>query len=202
MRHSAMPCGCTQALNLPRTAPTPRRVGWMIIWLNGTFGAGKTTTAGELVSRIPDSRLFDAEKVGEMLWHVLGVPERDFQDFRPWRGLVVETARQLLDDVGGTLVMPQTVLVEQYWQEIHAGLAAAGIPVHHFLLHSGRDTLVQRIETDTKPESADARQWRLDHLTDYERSLPWLRRDAQVIDTTGIPPDGVAEAVIARVRAR
>lgn len=94
----------------------------MIIWLNGTFGAGKTTTAKEVTSLLPDSRLFDTEKVGEMLWHVLGVPDRDFQDFPPWRGLVVETARQVLDHVGGTLVVTQTVLVESYWREIHDGL--------------------------------------------------------------------------------
>ncbi|MFB7998991.1 AAA family ATPase [Streptomyces sp. NPDC056002] len=174
----------------------------MIIWLNGTFGAGKTTTAKELTSRIPDSRLFDAEKVGEMLWHVLGVPERDFQDFPPWRGLVVETARQVLDYVGGTLVVTQTVLVEQYWQEIHTGLAQAGIPVHHFLLHTDQDTLVERIETDTKPKSIAARQWRLDHLADYRQSLSWLRRAAEVIDTTEITPDRVADIITSRVRPR
>ncbi|MBM9510653.1 AAA family ATPase [Actinacidiphila acididurans] len=173
----------------------------MIIWLNGTFGAGKTTTAKELAARIPDARIFDAEKVGEMLWHVLGVPERDFQDFPPWRGLVVETARQLLDYVGGTLVVPQTVLVEQYWQEIRAGLREAGIPVHHFLLHTSQDRLVERIETDAKPESVTARQWRLDHLADYERSLSWLRRTAEVIDTTEIVPARVAEIIMSRVQA-
>ncbi|MFD7530276.1 AAA family ATPase [Streptomyces sp. NPDC059849] len=168
----------------------------MIIWLNGTFGAGKTTTAKELTSRIPDSRLFDAEKVGEMLWHVLGVPERDFQDFPPWRGLVVETARQVLDYVGGTLVVTQTVLVEQYWQEIRDGLTEAGVPVHHFLLDTDQDTLVRRIETDIKPESVSARQWRLDHLGEYQRALPWLRREAQVIDTTDVVPSDVAEIVM------
>lgn len=172
----------------------------MIIWLNGTFGAGKTTTAKELTSRIPDSRLFDAEKVGEMLWHVLGVPERDFQDFPPWRGLVVETARQVLDYVGGTLVVTQTVLVEQYWQEIHGGLTEAGVPVHHFLVDTDQDTLVERIETDTKPESISARQWRLDHLGEYQRALSWLRREAQVIDTTDVVPSGVAEIVMQRVQ--
>ncbi|WP_406315540.1 AAA family ATPase [Streptomyces sp. NBC_00118] len=174
----------------------------MIIWLNGTFGAGKTTTAKELTSRIPDSRLFDAEKVGEMLWHVLGVPERDFQDFPPWRGLVVETARQVLDYVGGTLVVTQTVLVEQYWQEIHTGLTQAGIPVHHFLLHADQDTLVERIETDTKPKSITARRWRLDHLADYRQSLSWLHRAAEVIDTAEITPDRVAKIIAARVRPR
>ncbi|KPL33443.1 AAA family ATPase [Streptomyces anulatus] len=168
----------------------------MIIWLNGTFGAGKTTTAKEVTALLPDSRLFDTEKVGEMLWHVLGVPDRDFQDFPPWRGLVVETARQVLDHVGGTLVVTQTVLVESYWQEIHDGLTRAGIPVHHVLLHTDRDTLVERIETDGKPESAGARQWRLDHLTDYERALPWLRREAREIDTTDVLPSRVAEAVL------
>ncbi|MFE7402975.1 AAA family ATPase [Streptomyces sp. NPDC057557] len=172
----------------------------MIIWLNGTFGAGKTTTAKELTTRIPDSRLFDAEKVGEMLWHVLGVPERDFQDFPPWRGLVVETARQVLDYVGGTLVVTQTVLVEQYWQEIHSSLTEAGVPVHHFLLDTDQDTLVERIETDTKPESISARQWRLDHLSEYQRALSWLRREAQVIDTTDVVPSRVAEIVMKRAQ--
>ncbi|WTF74558.1 hypothetical protein OG856_02695 [Streptomyces sp. NBC_01594] len=37
--------------------------------------------------------------------------------------------------------------------------------MHHFLLHTDQGTLVERIETDTKPESVTARQWRLDHLT-------------------------------------
>ncbi|MFI1225835.1 MULTISPECIES: AAA family ATPase [unclassified Streptomyces] len=168
----------------------------MIIWLNGTFGAGKTTTAKEVTSLLPDSRLFDTEKVGEMLCHVLGAPEKDFQDFPPWRGLVVETARQVLDHVGGTLVVTQTVLVEAYWQEIHDGLTRAGIPVHHVLLHTDRDTLVGRIETDTAPESAGARQWRLDHLSAYERALPWLRREAREIDTTGVLPGRVARTVV------
>ncbi|CAM5361361.1 ATP-binding protein OS=Streptomyces gougerotii OX=53448 GN=GCM10010227_50310 PE=4 SV=1 [Streptomyces diastaticus subsp. diastaticus] len=129
----------------------------MIIWLNGTFGAGKTTTAGELTTRIRDSRVLDTERIGEMLGHVLGAPEGDFQDLPPWRGLVVETARQVLDHVGGTLVVAQTVLVEPYWQEIRAGLAKAGVPVHHFLLHTDPDTLVHRIASDTAPESAAGR---------------------------------------------
>lgn len=119
----------------------------MILWLNGTFGAGKTTTAKELTARLPESRLFDTEQVGYMLWHVLGKP-RDFQDFPPWRGLVVETARQVLDYVGGTLVVTQTVLNEEYWREIRTGLTEAGIPVRHYLLHTDHDTLVHRIETD------------------------------------------------------
>ncbi|HEV7629076.1 MAG TPA: ATP-binding protein, partial [Streptomyces sp.] len=150
----------------------------MIVWLNGTFGAGKTTTAGELVQLLPDARLFDAEQVGAMLGHVDGLPDLgDFQHWPPWRHLVVETASQLLDYVGGTLVVTQSVLVRQYWEEIHGGLLRAGIAVHHFVLHSDPVTLARRIENDT-PEHIS---WRLKHLAVYKKALPWLRESARVV---------------------
>lgn len=45
-----------------------------------------------------------------------------------------------------------------------------------------------------------ARQWRLDHLGEYQRALSWLRREARVIDTTDVVPSGVAEIVMERVQ--
>ena len=40
----------------------------MIIWINGGFGAGKTTLAAELHRRLPDAVVYDPEDVGLMLW--------------------------------------------------------------------------------------------------------------------------------------
>jgi hypothetical protein len=82
----------------------------MILWINGTFGAGKTSTANELVLLLPDTRVYDPEQVGYMLRHVLTEPVADFQDWPPWRQLVVATAAQVHKYVGGILVMPVTVL--------------------------------------------------------------------------------------------
>ncbi|MFE6888229.1 AAA family ATPase [Streptomyces sp. NPDC057694] len=170
----------------------------MIVWLNGTFGVGKTTTSKELAELLPDARVFDSETVGYMLRHVLNsIPVKDFQEWPPWRGLVVETASQVLDFVGGVLVIPQTVLVEQYWGEIHAGLAKAGIPVRHFVLHTDPDTLAHRIESDTV--ETGARQWRLDHISRYQDALPWLQREAETIDTTHCSPAQVAQTIAAGV---
>jgi hypothetical protein len=122
----------------------------MIVWLNGTHGVGKTTTAALVQQLIPDSRVFDAEKVGETLLDVYpGLPQTDnFQHWPPWRPLVVETAHRILDYTGGTLVMPMTVLVESYWREISQGLASYDIPMHHFVLHADQDTLRGRIQDD------------------------------------------------------
>ena len=164
----------------------------MIIWLNGTFGAGKTTAAGKLAELLPQARFFDTEQVGGMLATVPDLPELgDFQHWPPWRHLVVETASQLLDYVGGILVVPQTVLVKQYWDEISTGLAEAGITVHHYVLHTDRDTLSRRLLGD-RPAGND---WRLGHLSDYEKALPWLRDAARVVDTTDRAPKEIARAI-------
>jgi deoxyadenosine/deoxycytidine kinase len=40
----------------------------VIVWLNGGFGAGKTTLAEELHRRLPDAVVYDPEDVGLMLW--------------------------------------------------------------------------------------------------------------------------------------
>ncbi|MBR7826680.1 ATP-binding protein [Actinospica sp. MGRD01-02] len=174
----------------------------MIVWLNGTHGAGKTTTGALVQELIPDSRVFDAEKVGEMLMDITpGLPETDnFQHWTPWRQLVVETARQILDYTGGTLVMPMTVLVEQYWREIRTGLAAHGIPVRHFVLHAHQGTLRRRIAGDTVvgPDSP----FRLKYLEPYaEAARTWLHAEAEVVDTTHLTP-GQAAARIANAVAR
>ena len=171
----------------------------MIIWLNGTFGAGKTTTSHELVKLVPEARIFDAEQVGYMLRHVENLPQvGNFQHWPPWRHLVVETAAQLLDYVGGVLVIPQSVLIEKYWTEIRTGIEKAGIPVHHFVLHADHETLTERIETDseTNGQFPQARRWRLDHLTAYRDALPWLNREGNVIDTAQIDPAHVARLIM------
>jgi hypothetical protein len=133
-----------------------------------------------------------------MLRRIGGMPQLgDFQHWPPWRALVAEIARQVLDHVGGTLVIPQTVLVQSYWTEILDILAASDIPVHHFLLHADTPTLRRRIEADTQENKA----WRLSHLAGYEAALPWLTQQAQLVDTATLTPQRVAAFIHGRVKA-
>jgi len=167
----------------------------MIVWINGTHGSGKTTTSALVQRLVTDSRVFDAEKVGETLMDVTpGLPETDnFQHWPPWRPLVVETARHILGYVGGTLVVPMTVLVEQYWREISAGLADHGIPLRHFVLHADRQTLLDRINGDT---AIGPSSFRLDYVDAYaEAARTWLHNEAEVIDTSTQTPEDVARTI-------
>src|SRR5579863_6999232 len=96
----------------------------MIIFINGAFGVGKTTLAELLVERVENSLLFDAEEVGICLSHIVQpiVAFDDFQDLPMWRTLTVETAKQLRQTYGRTLIMPMTIWHRPYFEEVMAGL--------------------------------------------------------------------------------
>lgn len=173
----------------------------VILWLNGTYGAGKTTTAALVQRLIPDSRVFDAEKVGEALMDIKpALPSTDnFQHWPPWRPLVVESAYRILDYTGGTLIMPMTVLVEQYWREISSGLAEHGIPIRHFVLHADYETLRKRIAGDTVMGPST---FRVKYLLPYQEAAhTWLHSAADVVDTTHLSAPDVALQIAESVKA-
>ncbi|MES4903927.1 MULTISPECIES: NUDIX domain-containing protein [unclassified Streptomyces] len=181
----------------------------MIVWLNGAFGAGKTTAARELVDFLPGSTFYDPELVGDGLRMML--PRKrldevsDYQDLPSWRRLVVDTGAALIAEVGGPLVVPMTVLRQEYRDEIFGGFAARRIPVRHVLLHTDETILRERIaEREAVPGDADAsesvRRWCLEHLAPYRSALQWLVDDAHVVDTTGLTPRQTAEHIADAVR--
>ncbi len=172
----------------------------MIIWLNGTFGAGKTSTARELALLLPGARLFDPEWVGYMLRANLSDLEfTDFQQLPPFRTLVPVAAREIADLTGQHLIAVQSVLVESYWRELAAGFSRLSLPVFHVLLDADADVLAQRIKTDEVER--EACQWRLDHLPGYAAARPWMQAAADlVVDSTALPAAEVAAAVARAVR--
>lgn len=99
-----------------------------IIWINGAFGSGKTTAAKLLAQKVPGVVIVDPEEIGTLLRPVLQpvVPVRDFQEWPAWRQLVAATLnavhRELPEGSPITIVVPQTVTVEDYWSEIASGL--------------------------------------------------------------------------------
>ncbi|MFI6288274.1 NUDIX domain-containing protein [Streptomyces sp. NPDC051018] len=191
----------------------------MIVWINGAFGAGKTSTARELIDLIPNSTLYDPELTGEGLSLQLP-PKRldevgDFQDLPIWRRLVVDTAAAMLGELGGTLVVPMTLLRQEYRDEIFGGLAARRISVRHVLLHPEETILRERIAVRERREQLDATsagqpadpagparvQWCYDHIEPYLAALTrWIRADALVVDNSRIDPGRTAHRIAEAVR--
>ncbi|MGW7468938.1 NUDIX domain-containing protein, partial [Streptomyces xantholiticus] len=181
----------------------------MIVWINGAFGAGKSSTARELIDLIPSSTLFDPEVIGAGMRHLLPAKRLaevgDYQDLPIWRRLVVDTAAALLAELGGVLVAPMTVLRQDYRDEIFGGLAARRIAVRHVLLAPDETILRERIAArdafpDDPEESERVRQWAFGNIERYQAALGWLTGDAYVIDTSRLDTHAAAQAVADAVR--
>jgi predicted kinase len=140
----------------------------VIIWLNGGFGAGKTTLAAELHRRVPDAVVYDPEDVGFMLWKWMPRND-DFQHLPSWRELAVATALSLRRHHADTLIVPMSLLRDAYRAEILGGLADAGEEVLHVFLEVDADVLRTRLKTRA-PVSSDpganqsAREWALSRV--------------------------------------
>ncbi|GGT59703.1 NUDIX hydrolase [Streptomyces purpureus] len=176
----------------------------MIVWINGAFSAGKTSAARELIDLIPHSTLYDPELTGtavrSLLPHKRLAEVNDVQELPIWRRMVVDTAAALLAEVAGVLVVPMTLLRQEYRDEIFGGLAARRIEVCHVALTPDETILRGRIagreEYADDPEANErVRQWSYDHLEPYRAALGWITTDAHLVDNSALTPAGTAEAI-------
>ncbi|AVT42008.1 AAA family ATPase [Plantactinospora sp. BB1] len=165
----------------------------MILWINGAFGAGKTTTASLVTKRLDGAKVFDPEYVGYMLMPFVESPTGDFQDLPLWRHLVIQTMTGLAQQHPHTWVVPMSLINVAYRTEIFDGIRAAGADLREVILRVPEQQLRNRIDDDQV--EAKARQWRQDHVTQALTTFASLA-DAHFVDASQ-PPEQVAEAVLA-----
>ncbi len=118
-----------------------------ICWINGAFGVGKTTTAKALEKQWTGAYLFDPEEIGYFLRKVVPTEcqTEDFQDMPLWRELTVATLTSLVERCKRPIIVPMTLVNEQYFDEIVGSLRRSGLEIHHFSLLASRTTLNKRI---------------------------------------------------------
>lgn len=176
-------------------AQTPKSA--LVIWLNGAFGAGKTTTARHLMELIPGAVLFDPEEVGSMLRQVLQqvAPVRDFQEWGAWRELTAASlasiANELPEEVPRVVIVPQTITDETYWSQIRELLPAV-LRLVPISLYVDREEHHRRATNDT--EEPGALRWRLVKFDQFANA-EWIRREFHAIDTSELTPVEVRRAV-------
>ena len=120
----------------------------MIVWLNGAFGAGKTTAAYELHRRLEHSFVYDPENAGCFLRK--NMPEEchtpDFQDMVLWRSFNYQLLKELYETYNGTIIVPMTLVNPAYFQEIVQRLTDEGVPILHVILYASRETVLKRLK--------------------------------------------------------
>ncbi|MHA7984997.1 AAA family ATPase [Rathayibacter sp. CAU 1779] len=120
----------------------------MLIWINGAFGAGKTHTAFELQRRLSNAHVADPELPGFAFQRMLPPAARcDFQDLPQWRSSVVDTLQQAESAHTGPVLVPMTIVRDDYFDEIVGGLRDRGVDVRHYALIASPETLLKRLST-------------------------------------------------------
>ena len=178
----------------------------VIIWINGGFGAGKTTLAQELHRRLPEAVVYDPEDVGIMLWKWMP-PNGDFQHLPSWRELVVATALSLRRHHADTLIVPMSLIRDPYRAEILGGLADAGEQVLHVFLETDAGILRERLNarvTDPKYTEWDraARELGLPGVDEMVAAAARQPGGTLLLRSDKLTPPELADEVLARAGLR
>ena len=162
----------------------------MIVWVNGTFGVGKTQVTHELRRRLGRGWVADPELLGFAV-HRMRPPalRRDFQDDPVWRHAVREVLRDLAHRLDEPVLVPMTLVVDAYADEILGGLA--DLDLRHVTLTARPETVRRRLRSRGGPVRD---LWALQQLERCTAALA-APRFATHVDTDVRTVDEVVEAV-------
>ena len=180
----------------------------LIIWLNGPFGAGKTTLAAGLSRALSGATVADPEAVGDLLRSALADHElkpQAYQDIPLWRQLPGAFIAGLAQHTKGPVIVPMTVLYPAYGKEMFTGLRQTG-RFHHVIVHAEPAALLERIEASCEcpgdPDRSEAvRAYRRRRAADYQQAAaPWPHSQGHVVDATALTADRTLQAALAHLR--
>jgi nicotinamide riboside kinase len=164
----------------------------MIIWINGTFGSGKTTVAYELYKRLPNSIVYDPERFGYVL--MANIPKEilkdDFQDYPLWREANYTLLKRISEAYQGTIIVPMTLTNEQYFEEIIGTLKDDGIEIKHYTLSASKATIQKRLAKRFEGKNSWAYQQMDGRLSSLSKDIFKER-----IQTDGLSIDEVVEVI-------
>ncbi|NEE14158.1 tunicamycin resistance protein [Streptomyces sp. SID7499] len=181
----------------------------LLVWINGPFGAGKSTVTDELSRAAGEVIVFDPEEVGFHLRTWVPLPASgDFQDLACWRDVVGQTCAAFARHYPSRLLLvPMTVVNDDYRQEIFDILRKSTDQVLHVWLSVTRQTLADRIThqviwPDDPERDAEVRAWRLAQIDGAMTAESRLGADTVVLPTDDTRPRQLAERILAEAARR
>ena len=118
----------------------------MIIWINGSFGVGKTSTAKVLNEELDKSIIYDPEEIGGFLSNMFNHEKDDFQDYELWRILNSDILKYLCS-IHEVVIVPMTITNNKYYDEIVNSLELSGIKINHFILCASKENIINRLDS-------------------------------------------------------
>ena len=171
-----------------------------VVWINGAFGAGKSTVAKRLAAAMPEAALFDPEPLARLIRSALPPSRRpsDYQDSALWRHLTVEAISGLAA-VSDIVIVPMTLIDEGYFADTVGVLRASGVHVHHFSLTARPATIRRRLlkRQMTRLMHPRSTRWALDRIEHCCTALAASTFHEQ-IDTDALTVTEVVDRILKR----
>ncbi|MBR6165900.1 MAG: AAA family ATPase [Clostridia bacterium] len=158
-----------------------------VIILNGPMGVGKTTVGKYIADRNPGTAFIDGDWCMDI---------HPFVGSRETKAMAVDNILHMIGNYQKCSVCSMIVLVwlmDDEWviQRITEGLAALRAEVQSVTLACSSEDLIMRWNQDRSCE------WRTDHWLNVSlKSLPGFVSMDNVIDTSGLPVNRVAEIIL------
>ena len=138
-----------------------------VVWINGAFGAGKSTVAKRLAAAVPDAAVFDPEPLARLIRDAMPPSRRpsDYQDSALWRHLTVGAVSGLAA-AARVVIVPMTVIDERYFADTVGVLRASGVHVDHSSLTASSATIRRRLlkRQVTRLMNPRSTLWALDRI--------------------------------------
>jgi len=174
----------------------------MIIFINGSFGVGKTTVSRLLVKLLPRSVLFDPEPIGVALLRLSRLwPGRtcadDFQDLSFWRAASIRSIG-LVGRLRRVVVVPMAFSNATYLHQFLNAVRREDGDTFHFCLTAPLAVVRERLIS--REARCGPTEWQL------RRSAECCEAHrgpdfAELVATEGRSPREVAADILERIRA-
>ena len=171
----------------------------MVIFINGSFGIGKTTVSRILRERLPHSTIYDPEPIGVVLltlarlWPSAARVD-DFQDLRVWSSVSLH-AIGLIRSVRRIVIVPMAFSNVSYLQRFLSYMRSRDSATFHFCLTAPLAVVRERLAA-REVRGATAWQIRRSEECCAEHHAPEF---AEHIATEGRSPQEVADEIVARL---
>jgi hypothetical protein len=140
----------------------------VLLWINGTFGVGKTHVAHELHRKVPGSIVSDPELLGMGIQRMYPPELRvDFQESPWWTTTVAELLTDLALRHPGPVIVPMTLADPDRHDLVFRTLHAAGVETRHVTLLASRDSVRRRV----RARFEDPEGWPLQHYDGNDAAL-------------------------------
>lgn len=169
----------------------------MIIWINGAYGAGKTTIAEILNKKIAGSFLYDQENLGDFFRHNLpkSIQNMDFQYYSEWIEWNFHIIEKIYMEYDGDIIITMTIYEEPTYDLLINRLKNFELSFLHVQLEVDKTEVIARVQ-ERNEELIQWAESKLNQIITNFKKIPIEDK----ISTVSILPKEVAELIIKRAK--